>query len=181
MTQVGAAFGAAVPWLPASVRSAQLAEELAEGLAAKHHQAELAERCEAQRNADVAAVVAEARARGEYVSPVDVAQGRVQGHSVADVLERARLTAEFEDEAAEARAARRGEPLANYFVGDLADPGTRKPAPLSTTARAIERRGEQFRASLAAQREAELQRGRLEQVMPSLRAPHWSRGRRGSR
>ena len=128
---------------------------------ARQHQAELAERCEARRSGDVALVIAAAEARGERVDPVTVATGRVQGRSVADVLQAAQQAADRQDQQAEADARRqRGERLGSHFVGELEDPATRPQPVMAGTRRAIEQRDEAFRASVSAQREAERASGR---------------------
>ncbi len=162
-------------FLPLSVRLAQQAEARTEAQAARQHQAEVAERVETRRSADVALVIAAAEARGERVDPVTVATGRVQGRSIADVLAAAAAAEDGDDSRARLAARReRGEHL--DFVGELADPD-QVPPPVTATRMAVQRRTDAFDAALTARREADEARRALENRMPRLAAPHWSAGR----
>jgi hypothetical protein len=177
MTEL-AGFGANLDFLPRRVRLAQLAEERAEAQEAREAERDLAERVEARRSADLTLFASEAEQRGEYIDPVALATGRVTGRTFAEVLEAARLAADREDERAAAEARRaRGERFT--YVGELADPSARS-RPMTPVRRAIEKQAEAFRASVAAERLAEERRAELEDRVPSLREPHWSRQRRRS-
>jgi hypothetical protein len=169
-----AGFGSPV-WLPLSVRRAQAAEERAEAQQARAAERALAERVEARRAADLAMIASEAEDRGERLDPVELAVGRITGHSLADALESAQARWERDDARAEIEARKRGEPLA--FVGALEDPATRSGPAMTATRRAIEKASERFTAAVTARREAERRHGELERVMPQLAPPHWSAGR----
>jgi hypothetical protein len=120
--------------------------------------------------------VREAEDRGERLDPVEIATGNVTGHSLADVLESARMASERQDAEAERQERRkRGERL--QFTGLLEDPATRSAPAMTATRRAIEKGSERFAAAVTARREAERRRGELERVMPQLAPPHWSAGR----
>jgi hypothetical protein len=160
-------------WLPLSVRRAQAAEERAEAQEARAAERALAERVEARRSADLQMAASEAEARGDRLDPVELAVGRITGHSLADALESAKARWERDDARAEIEARKRGEPLA--FTGLLEDPATRSTPAMTATRRAIEKTSERFTAAVTARREAERRRGELERVMPRLHRP----GRRG--
>ncbi len=167
-------------WLPLAVRRAMAAEERAEAQQARESARVLAERTEARRSADLAMFAAVAEARGEYVDPVQLSLGKVGGHTLAGVLESARMAAEREDAAAELEERRkRGERL--NLIGELEDPSTRSVPAMTTTRRAIEKRAERFAGAVTSQRQADAARGQLENVVPAVRAPHWASGRRRSR
>ena len=162
-------------FLPLSVRRAQAAEERAEAQEARESARALAERVEARRSADLQMVVREAEDRGERLDPVEIATGNVTGHSLADVLESARMASERQDAMAEIEERRkRGERL--QFTGLLEDPATRSAPAMTATRRAIERASERFTASVAAQRQADQARAALERQVPQLYRP-WRRGR----
>ncbi len=174
-----AAFGHG-SWLPRSVQAAWRLEEQAERREARQAEVELAARVEARRSADLTLAAVMAAERGEVADPVGMAVGRVTGHSLADVLESARMAADREDAAAELEERRkRGERL--NFMGELEDPATRSVPAMTATRRAIERASERFAAAVASQRQADAARGQLENVVPAVRAPHWASGRRRSR
>jgi hypothetical protein len=167
-------------WLPLSVRRAQAAEARAEAQQARVAERALAERVEARRSADLAMFASEAECRGERIDPVELATGTITGHSLADVLESARMASERQDAEAERQERRkRGERL--QFTGLLEDPATRSAPAMTATRRAIDRASERFMASVAASQEARRRRGELEDVVPAVRPPHWASGRRRSR
>ena len=95
-----AGFGSP-PWLPLSVRRAQAAEERAEAQQARAAQRVLASVSRRGGRLTLTMLAAEADARGEYIDPVALATGRVTGHSLADVLETARMASEWQDARAE--------------------------------------------------------------------------------
>jgi hypothetical protein len=162
-------------WLPPSVVRAQQLEDQAEAQQKRESDRALKLRCDARRADDLAMVAREAEERGEYVSPLSAATGRVTGRSFADVL----ASAQNADDRQVARAkidARHesGEHLA--FTGALEDPATRSVPAMTATRRAIERASERFTASVAAQRQADQARAALERQLPRLHRP-WRRGR----
>lgn len=167
------------PWLPLSVRRAQAAEERAEAQQARADKRALEARVEARRAADLAMIASEADGRGERLDPVELAVGRIAGHSLADALESAKARWERDDARAEIEARKRGERL--QFTGLLEDPATRSTPAMTATRRAIDRASERFMASVAASQEARRRRGELEDVVPAVRPPHWASGRRRSR
>jgi hypothetical protein len=155
-------------WLPPRIARRMAQSEAAELRAEREQEAERDQRAERWHERNMTMAREQAERRGEAVSVMDLAAGRVSGRSVADILAEARAATEAEDAAAERRAWMRGETGEQVHV--FVDEPVIHHAARSERARLIATISRRWHESRAATKRAAEARAKLDAELLPLQA-----------
>jgi hypothetical protein len=139
------------PSLPPAIRMRMEQADAQERLADKEAEEQQEARREELRQRNLGLYAAQAAARGELISAVALAQGRVSGRTVTEILDAGRMAGDQEDVVAAARAHREGHGVPEPLHIEVGEPVLLQAR--SAIGRKIFNRARHFADLMAARRE----------------------------